>query len=339
MKTLIYISSWLLLSYYCNCLIAQQQKELKSVVAQKGDGIYKILRENDLIPIKNYYDAFIELNKDKIKDNHSLIVGEKYYLPAKDVQTQNVIMDTIIKSNNSGKFELKYADTVVSDKLKGAVFYLIPGHGGPDPGATAFVDGVMISEDEYAYDICLRLARQIEMNGGVVYMIIIDTDDGIRDHRILKIDYDELCHPDLEIPRDHNQRLLQRSKAVNDLYKQNSQYKYHRAIEIHLDSRGSGVTTDVFFYYFPNSAKGKKTAENIHKTFAEKYAKHQPNRGYNGTVSERNLMVMRKVLPPLVFIELGNIQNERDRKRFLDYNNREALAKWICEGLISDFEK
>ena len=38
------------------------------------------------------------------------------------------------------------------------------------------------------------------------------------------------------------------------------------------------------------------------------------------------------------FIEIGNIRNTRDQKRILDPDNRQALANWICEGIILDYE-
>jgi N-acetylmuramoyl-L-alanine amidase len=46
-----------------------------------------------------------------------------------------------------------------SSKLKGKVYYLISGHGGPDPGAMTTRSGKKICEDEYAYDVTLRLCK------------------------------------------------------------------------------------------------------------------------------------------------------------------------------------
>jgi N-acetylmuramoyl-L-alanine amidase len=308
----------------------------KTVVAKQGDGIYKILRENGY-PAKDYYNKFLELNRNKIKEYDNLILGETYLLPILEikplVEDKKNSIDSIKRNP-----DLMYADTVYDELLKGAIIYLISGHGGPDPGAVAIVEGNTLCEDEYAYDICLRIAICVEEHGGKSYMIINDPNDGLREDKYLKVDYDEYCWPDLEIPRDHNLRLKQRADAVNKIYEENDSLKYQRVIEIHLDSRNSSSTVDVFFYYFPGSTKGKLTAESIQSVFVEKYAKYQPNRRYTGTVGERSLMVMKKVLPPEVFMELGNIQNENDRKRVLDPENRQAIAKWITEGLINDFE-
>lgn len=40
-------------------------------------------------------------------------------------------------------------------------------------------------------------------------------------------------------------------------------------------------------------------------TFESKYGKHQPNRGFSGTVSGRNLYVLSHTTPASVFVELG----------------------------------
>ena len=71
----------------------------------------------------------------------------------------------------------------------------------------------------------------------------------------------------------------------------------------------------------------------------KKYKKHQPGRGFRGTVSDRNLYVLRHTLPAAVFLELGNIQNKRDQQRLVQENNRQALARWIAEGIVADYKK
>lgn len=337
MKSGIYILlTFIILISVWSEMSAQTKDSVKTVVAQNGDGIYKILRRNGY-EAKDYYNKFVELNRDKIKEDDSLILGETYILPVIEAPGQEVVNDSLHKIVRKNP-DLLYADSVYSKELEGTIIYLISGHGGPDPGAVADVEGNTLCEDEYAYDICLRIAKGVEEHGGKAYMIIGDPDDGIRDDKYLKVDYDEYCWPDLEIPRDHNLRLKQRADAVNDIYAENKSVKYQRVIEIHLDSRGTSSAVDVFFYYFPGSKNGKATAEVLQKIFSEKYAKYQPNRGYAGTVGERSLLVMRKVLPPEVFLELGNIQNEKDRKRFLDSDNRKAISKWIVEGLVEDYE-
>jgi N-acetylmuramoyl-L-alanine amidase len=226
--------------------------------------------------------------------------------------------------------------TVQSQELKGAVFYLVSGHGGPDPGAIGKYGNAQVSEDEYAYDVTLRLARKLIEKGALVYMITRDPNDGIRDDHVLKLDNDETCYPNQTIPLNQTQRLAQRTRAVNDLFRKYGR-QYQRVIFIHLDSRSMGENIDVFFYHHPKSKSGKRLATRMRDTFKEKYALFQPNRKYTGTVSDRNLYVLRNTKPTALFIELGNIRNTQDQRRFILKDNREALAKWISEGLSADF--
>lgn len=232
---------------------------------------------------------------------------------------------------NYEKVEIK------SSQLRGSVYYLVSGHGGPDPGTTAQHNGKTLCEDEYAYDITLRLARVLISHGALVYMITRDNNDGIRDGWYLAPDKDERCFPNQKIPAGQMERLQQRVQIINKLFAQNKG-KYQRMIEIHVDSRSKGDGTDVFFYYTKGSTQGKKLAEAIRSTMADKYAIHQPGRGYSGTVSERYLYMLKYSHPVATFLELGNIHHERDRKRLIVVQNRQALAEWIAEGAIKDFK-
>jgi N-acetylmuramoyl-L-alanine amidase len=53
-------------------------------------------------------------------------------------------------------------------------------------------------------------------------------------------------------------------------------------------------------------------------------------------VTARNLHVLRKTKPTAVFIELGNIRNSQDQKRFVIEDNRQAVANWLAEGLLRE---
>ena len=325
---------------------AFSQDSLQTVIARQGDGIYSLLRKQGIDPTK-HAEEFIELNRERLGSDNRLAVGQTYLIPM--VSADSVpIVDSIQKISK----DLKPIDGVEypifgpdhalvpneSNKLEGAVYYLASGHGGPDPGAVEQYDGKIIAEDEYAYDVTLRLAKELLANGAKVYIIVRDPDDGIRDQMALEIDRDEVVYPNEVIPLNQLSRLEQRVGIVNKLYKENAG-KYQRLIATHVDSRSEDTNIDVFFYYHQDSKNGQRLAENIHNTFNKKYAKYQPNRDYLGTFTDRsNLYLVKKTLPAMVFIELGNIRNKKDQKRILRYENRQALAKWIAEGIMLDFE-
>jgi N-acetylmuramoyl-L-alanine amidase len=228
---------------------------------------------------------------------------------------------------------------VIDDKLAGAVYYIVAGHGGPDPGAMAKYKGKYLCEDEYAYDISLRLAKNLIEHSAIVYIIIRDKNDGIRSENYLVPDMDERCWPNEVIPVSQKPRLEQRSDIVNKLYEQNRKkgIEYQRLVEIHVDSRIKSKRIDLFFYYYPNSKIGQNLAYKLHNTMKKKYAINRKNGAYNGTVIPRDLHMLREVKPIPVFIEVGNIQNPNDQKRILYATNRQALADWIEEGLMKDY--
>ncbi len=306
-----------------------------SAYALKGEGIYAFLKRNNRIG-QDDYDQFILLNRDKLGKNNSLSLGVSYRLPS--LKKENTVLSEKTLGTGVqplfGDLQSRYV--IKSDRLKGACFFLVSGHGGPDPGAITKEGNVELHEDEYAYDVMLRLALNLLEEGATVHIIIQDAKDGIRDDKYLANSKRETCMGS-EIPLDQLQRLKQRCDKINNLNRR-SKAKYKRAVFIHLDSRPKNQPVDIFFYYKDKSSKGKQLAKRLRETIHAKYNKSQPNRGFDGKVSSRNLYVLRRAVPVSVYIELGNIGNDgRDRKRFLDPNNRQAVANWLCEGLVKDY--
>lgn len=236
-------------------------------------------------------------------------------------------------------FGKKYQKVPLRDnKLAGRVYYIVSGHGGPDPGAIGRQSGHRLCEDEYAYDVALRLCRRLIEHGATAYMIIRDPNDGIRDSKYLKCDYDEVVWGNQKIYRQQKPRLFQRSNAINELYKKHQRQgvTYQRAIMIHVDSRNKRQQTDLFFYHTPDKAESKSFASGLHKTMQSKYRKYRADGEYHGTVTGRDLHMLREVNPISAYIELGNIQHSFDQKRVVFPSNREALAKWLCESLLGN---
>ncbi len=236
-------------------------------------------------------------------------------------------------------FGKKYEKTpLASHKLQGKVFYIISGHGGPDVGAEGTRAGHTLCEDEYAYDVSLRLVRLLVSHGATAFMIVRDPNDGIRDEAYLPCDKDEQVWGGLEIPLDQKERLGQRTELINQLTQ-----RYLKAgisdqtiIEIHVDSRHRHQETDVFFYYRPDSEISKELALKLHKTFLQKYLKIRSQKQYNGTVSPRGLFTLRETTTPkAVYIELGNIRNAWDQQRLVIPSNRQAIANWLSAALLA----
>lgn len=242
---------------------------------------------------------------------------------------------TELKTLQLDLFGEKYKNiTIENNSLENKVYYIVSGHGGPDPGAQCLDCKETLCEDEYAYDVALRLARNLLSRGATVHMIVQDK-DGIRDAEYLKCDTDETCLGKLKLPRNQKLRLLQRTTAINDLY---SMYrkrgiKEQKMISIHIDSNTKDKKMDTYFCYFKASKRSKSLAENLQKTFKKKYKKYQKNRGYNGRISPRGFYILRNTMPEAVLVELANIKNKNNQKRFMKPSNRQLLADWLYEGM------
>ncbi len=302
--------------------------QTKTSTPKKGEGLNSFLLRNHIRGGKARAQ-FLQLNKGKFTKRGGLL-RVPYLLP----NTKKGL-----SHYNEPLFGKKYAKfKQKTTKLDGAVFYIVSGHGGPDPGAIGKYNGHHLHEDEYAYDVALRLSRKLMEHGAKVYTIIQDKKDGIRDKAILNNSKRETCLGKT-MPLSQLRRLRQRVNAVNRLHKKDKWAKYKRCIVLHVDSRGKRKHLDVFFYHKKGNYLGKRLAGELSRTFEKQYRLHQPGRGFSGTVSQRGLFVVRKVHPPLVFIELGNIQNPSDQQRFVRYNNRQALANWLFEGILADYKK
>lgn len=309
----------------------------KKDTPRNGEGVHSFLSRNNYSPQK-YADEFLHLNKDKLGKNNSLLLGVSYVLPEiknkgnERTEANNRKIGGKYKEPLFGKEHQEY--TIKSLDLQGACYFLVSGHGGPDCGAITKVDGRELHEDEYAYDIMLRLSKNLLEHGATVHIIIQDKNDGIRNGMYLNNNKSETCMGEA-IPLNQAARLRQRSNKINQLSK-NAKEKFQRAVFIHLDSRGHRNQLDVFFYHKNGDTRGEKFAKTISDTFEAQYKKFQPGRGFTGTVSSRNLYVLNNTQPTSIFVELANMQNVFDQRRYVQENNRQALANWLLRGFIEE---
>lgn len=362
--------------------------------AEKGDGIYGLMRRYQLSESWCNFEKFFELNN--LSKEANLIEGETYLLPielyqfngrtirssvgienwdaALAIQRYNENMESKFLKTTSYKKDkelwvphhlLNCAENIgqlpseevektllaprtypifgkdkgytplKSSKLKGKAFYIISGHGGPDPGAMSSRIGNELCEDEYAYDVALRLTRLLIEHGATAYMIVRDNNDGIRSGAFLSCDNDEVVWGDKTIPLDQLKRLEQRAEIVNKLYAENKNkgYRHQQAIIIHVDSRSKRQRTDLFFYYQKQNNESYALAQQLHQVMEDKYKKYRTNGQYHGSITPRDLYMLRKTTPPTVYVELANIKNLTDQQRIVLEKNRQYLAEWLFEGL------
>jgi len=236
-------------------------------------------------------------------------------------------------------FGPEYAYTpLASTKLRGKVFYIVSGHGGPDPGAIGQRGNYQLCEDEYAYDVALRLCRNLIAHGATAYMINRDLNDGIRDDKFLTCDKDEVVWGNTPHSLNQKVRLSQRYDVINELYNKHRLQGVtdQKVVVVHVDSRSQSQRTDLFFYYKSSSEPGQELARQMHRIMRQKYRQYRANGEYHGTVTARDLHMLRECEPPAVYVELANIRNTFDQQRIIIDRNRQLLADWMLEGLMAE---
>jgi len=314
-------------------------KTIRSSIGISDWATAKIIEEYNEMMFKDGY------RKTSFKEDKELWVP--YHLlncPTEDIpsgskEAENGEVNLAVESAGSRIFPIfgkSYEHVpLISNSLRGKVYYIESGHGGPDPGAMTKLGNHTLCEDEYAYDVALRLVRNLVANGATAYMITRDPNDGIRDVNYLDCDTDEIVWGNEAIPAKHKPRLFQRSDVINELFEKHKKQGVteQKLIVIHVDSRGKRDQTDLFFYYHSEDPEGKKLARALHRSVEENYKKYRGGRGYDGTISSRDLHMLRETKVPSAYIELGNIRQSLDQKRIIEPSNRQLLANWLFEGL------
>jgi len=331
----------LLKAYKYNLPVAVYPFNKKNIRSSIGIADFNLAKEIEVYNQKLLENALIQKSYKKRKKLYVPL-----YLLNNSKESAPISKKEIKKESRQDKsdvflvFGKKYEKVnIIDSSLYGCVYYLISGHGGSDPGAIGHHKGKELHEDEYAYDVTLRLARNLMQMAATVYIIVQDENDGIRDERYLNNSSNEKLINGREISNLQTPRLKQRTDIINELFEKNKETaKIQQVIEVHIDSRSNSKRIDIFFYHKANSSDGYSLAKTLHQTINKKYQKAQPGRQYHGTVSERNLFTLRETKPVCCYIELGNIRNPQDQIRFLEVNNRQAIANWLSAGLLEYFQ-
>lgn len=300
-------------------------QEYVTATAVEGDGIWSLLRKSGIKPTPDAITEFRSINSGALRGRDLLKTGHSYKIPS-------TVRDYPIFGADHRRV------TVLSDRLKGHVYYVVGGHGGPDPGTLGTYKGRLLPEDEIAYDTALRLARNLIQESATVYIIVRDEDDGIRDTDHFENDQDEYYLGGIKISRNQKKRLRDRTEIINRLYDENkNRAKSQQVIAIHVDSYGARIEPQIDVHFMTTSIGGYELGRSLRDTFKAKYARFQPDRIYRGRIENTtSLYVLNNTKPVAVLVELGNIRHPGDQHRLIKSENRQAIADWLRDGFIHD---
>jgi N-acetylmuramoyl-L-alanine amidase len=316
----------------------------QSVAPQPGEGIWGLLRRSGVTPTSKRVEAFRSLNADKLGSDSALKVGVAYRIP--DFETAPASPATAVSipvstpaSTTATRYEIfgdKYEMVERrSNRLAGHYYYVVSGHGGPDPGSLGRLDGRPMPEDEIAYDTALRVARELLMDGARVYMIVRDPNDGIRDSEYLPLDGDEYYYGDVQMSSNSVRRLRQRAEVINKLFdRHKASARSQQVIAVHVDALDGRNQPQIDVHFAYSSPSGRSLGRALQTSIRNQYRAHQPDRGYKGRLVRRDLYILKHTKPVAVLVELGNIRHRGDQIRLTKPANRQAMAQWIAGGLL-----
>lgn len=298
----------------------------QTVTPLEGEGIWSVLRRSGIAPTPKTVAEFKTLNADRLRNGTTLHAGQTYRLP----ESENVFTEPLFGPNH------ERVDRV-SNLLEDHVYYLVSGHGGPDPGAIGRYNGTRVYEDEIAYDTMLRTARELMRHGATVEIIIQDPDDGIRDTEVLAGDTDERHADGTLIPSNSVKRLRQRTELINTLAKKHAPTaRVQRVLALHVDATGLKNEPQIDVHFVHATPAGYRVGRTLSNTMKANYDQHQPGRGYRQRIERRNLYILKNTIPPAVLVELGNIRHRGDQYRLMKPANRQALAEWLTQGILTE---
>lgn len=189
--------------------------------------------------------------------------------------------------------------------LKGVSVVIDAGHGGLDNGASVG----KIYESELNLKISFALKEELESRGAKVYMTREDEQDMTqRNHHYSKQD-----------------DMYLRVKKIDS-------FKSDYLMSIHLNSAPVSSAWGSQVFYYKNSEKGKRLAEEIQTSMKE--ITGSPKR-----ISGSGFRVLRATQTVGVLIECGFISNANERGQLQSSKYHQKLATKICDGLEKYREK
>lgn len=238
----------------------------------------------------------------------------------------------------------------LSRALEGRHIVIDPGHGGLDPGAVVSVkDGsgntLVITEDEYAYDIALRLYRSLVRHGASAALTVLAPDHHIRegaDARTTFVNRKSEVYAD----EDHNMNKgwrpvgtaegldVRKTAAAKSIEKTPPRKKRHGTlfISIHADNSPDLPAGRAVIFDGADDAETERS-----RSLAAALA---PRLGGGAFIRRQSLRVLRNnPADAAVLIEVRNVYYKRNAWALRSPELREQDALMIAEGILAWAER
>ena len=230
-----------------------------------------------------------------------------------------------------------------SQPLKGWRIVLDPGHGGRDPGAiVSNLDGnnrsVYVVEDEFVYDIALRLYQKLRLAGAEVEMTVISPNHLIRENnppsRTFVHEQNEVYN-DVSANRRNSfsvrpglDNIVQRVKIANRFFARRGKTLF---ISLHADNTPNRPKGPLVIYW---SRRGKIDSRS--RSFARIMERALDLPDVPAQIGGRNLAVLRGNLAQAeILVEIRNVHDKGEAWALRSHKIRDSDADRIFRGILN----
>lgn len=227
--------------------------------------------------------------------------------------------------------------------LNGWRIVLDPGHGGRDPGAiVSNLDGnnrsVYVVEDEFVYDIALRLYQKLRLAGAEVEMTVVSPNHLIRENNPPSRTF---VHEQNEVYNDAsaNRRnsfsvrpgldnIVQRVKIANRFFARRGKTLF---ISLHADNTPNRPKGPLVIYW---SRRGKIDSRS--RAFARIMERALDLPDVPAQIGGRNLAVLRGNLAQAeILVEIRNVHHKGEAWALRSHKMRDSDADRIFRGILN----
>jgi N-acetylmuramoyl-L-alanine amidase len=284
------------------------QDNYYTVTAEKGDGIFSILRKQGLDPVK-HYEAFITLNTKDIKDGSMLHVGREYRIPkAPDSFKNTGVRVQVAEGTENPIFDTELAKmSHKSSALKDAVYYLI-------------AEDQTKKENKFVSDITKSLAADLMVHGATVFIIE---------------------NKDAKIANSSSLTGVEKMgwyvETINKRYLQNTG-KYQRLLIIRANGIIKNGNIDVAVYHHNKSEKGQRFAQNIQNVFKENSISNRSYQDINMIFKDKNSLYLAKnTLPAVSLLTIDGGSKTSGKDGIQVHSDKKSFASLITSGILKDY--
>jgi len=291
------------------------------VKAEKGDGIFSILRKQGLDPVK-YYGEFIRLNESNIKNGSELSEGLHYIIPdAPDSYKKTAIS---VSKNPYAERPIFNEELATingkSTKLNDAIIYLLPGLNGLQKSNTLKV---------VRNQILKNVAQELMVHGAKVFLV--NELDSIEDAPSAERNLDsEIAFAD----KRHMQHFVE---TINTQFLKNNG-KYQRVLVLNFNDTAENCEYyDISIFHHGKSVEGERFAQTLQRIFTKNSIKNPKENPIDIFENTNNLYLAKNVLPPVTMIDVRGAENANPNARISISPREKILTDIITNGVLSDY--